>query len=128
MGKCYSIKGKCYFCENNAIEHHISYTPEIVVYLCKKCHGKLHIIIKVYHDIIKKKDNGLRETEMKKIILSDNIKDIDEVWKIMNMSIKKSDKVKRIAETKCITTRHARRILNKLEQIEDEIEDKTPDN
>jgi len=47
--------------------------------------------------------------------LIDYFRNTDDVWKIMNMSIKDSEKVKMIAEARCITERHARRILNKLE-------------
>jgi hypothetical protein len=56
------------------------------------------------------------------LTLIDYFRETDEVWKIINMNIQRSDKVKRIAEAKCITERHARRILNKLEQIEEEEE------
>lgn len=127
MPKYYSIKGKCYFCEKDkVIEHHISYAPEIVVYLCKKCHGKLHILIKKYQEIIKKIDKGRREINVNKLILNNN--EIGDIKEIMNMPIKRVDKVKLIAEAKCITERHARRLLNKLEQIEDETEDTTSDN
>jgi hypothetical protein len=68
------------------------------------------------------------------LTLIDYFRDTDDVWKIMNKPIKRSEKVKQIAEAKCITERHARRILNKLEQIEeDEIKetlskDKAPNN
>jgi len=40
----------------------------------------------------------------------------DEVWKIINMKIKRSEKVKKIAELKCITERQARRIVTKFEK------------
>lgn len=117
----FSIKGNCYFCnDDKIIEHHISYTPEIAVYLCKKCHSKFHILINEYHHIIKKKDNGKREITMKKLILSDDINEVNDILKIANMDIKRSDKVKMIAEAKCITERHARRILNKLENIKED--------
>lgn len=38
---------------------------------------------------------------------------IDEVWKIINSNIKRSEKVKKIAELKCITDEAARKILRK---------------
>lgn len=42
--------------------------------------------------------------------------DIDDIWKIMNSNIKRSEKVKKIAELKCITDRGARKIVNKFEE------------
>jgi hypothetical protein len=57
------------------------------------------------------------------LTLIDYFRETDDIWKIMNLLIKRSEKVKRIAEAKCITERHARRILNKLEQIEENGED-----
>ena len=39
----------------------------------------------------------------------------DEMWKIINMNIKRSEKVKKIAELKCITERGARKIVGKYE-------------
>ena len=47
--------------------------------------------------------------------LVDYFRKTDEVWKIINMPIKKSEKIKLIADAKCISDRHARRIYNKLE-------------
>jgi len=60
--------------------------------------------------------------------LIDYFRETDDVWKVMNMPIKRSEKIKRIAEAKCITERHARRILNKLEQIEEEDDKNIPPN
>jgi len=41
---------KCYFCNNSqVIEHHLSYNPERIIYLCESCHVKLHFIIETYH-------------------------------------------------------------------------------
>ncbi len=40
---------------------------------------------------------------------------IDEEWKILNSNIKRSEKVKKIAELKCITERGARKIVEKFE-------------
>ena len=54
--------------------------------------------------------------------LVDYFRKTDEVWKIINMPIKKSDKIKLIAEAKCISDRHARRIYNKLEGKKEEDE------
>jgi hypothetical protein len=47
--------------------------------------------------------------------LIDYFRKTDEIWKILNMPIKKSEKVKLIAEAKCITERHAYRIIQKFE-------------
>lgn len=41
---------------------------------------------------------------------------IDEEWKILNSSIKRSEKVKKISELKCITERGARKIVEKFER------------
>lgn len=41
--------------------------------------------------------------------------EVDEVWKIMNSKIKRGEKVKQIAELKCITERGARKIVEKFE-------------
>jgi hypothetical protein len=47
--------------------------------------------------------------------LIDYFRKTDEIWKILNAPIKKSEKVKLIAEAKCITERHAYRIIDKFE-------------
>jgi len=48
--KCFSKIEECYFCKNkDIVEHHISYFPEKIIYICKSCHLKLHHIIKEYH-------------------------------------------------------------------------------
>lgn len=41
--------------------------------------------------------------------------DVDEIWKIINSNIKRSEKVKKISELKCITDRQARRIVERFE-------------
>lgn len=43
-------------------------------------------------------------------------RDVDEVWEIINKNIKRSEKVKKIAELNCITERQARRIVSKFEK------------
>lgn len=52
---------------------------------------------------------------MNDLSLIDYFRKTDEVWKILNMNVKKSEKVKMIAEVKCITERHAYRIMEKFE-------------
>lgn len=45
---------ECYFCkEKDVMEHHMSYKPERVIYLCRACHNKLHFVIDKYHKYIK---------------------------------------------------------------------------
>jgi len=58
------------------------------------------------------------------LALIEYFKKTDEVWKILNSPIKRSEKVKLIAVEKCITDRHARRIVEKFENGKD----KTPNN
>jgi hypothetical protein len=50
--------GYCYFClkNNNLIEHHLSYNPEVLISLCQQCHSKLHFLIKDYHNNNLEKD------------------------------------------------------------------------
>lgn len=87
---------------------------------------------KLYHLIEEGREvNSVREINKLRLIanfsenligdltLIDYFRETDDIWKIMNLPIKRSEKVKKIAEAKCITERHARRILNKLEQIEE---------
>lgn len=47
--------------------------------------------------------------------LIEYFRDTDEIWKIINSNIKRSEKVKKIAELRCITERGARKIVSKLE-------------
>ena len=49
---------ECYFCntKQKVIRHHISYNPEIMIYLCRNCHSKIHIVLDEYHKIIVEKD------------------------------------------------------------------------
>lgn len=42
--------------------------------------------------------------------------EIDEEWKILNSNIKRSEKVRKIAELRCITERGARKIVEKFEK------------
>lgn len=47
----------CYFCKNNKIiMHHMSYSPEVLIYLCKSCHNKLHFLVQEYHKQIKERN------------------------------------------------------------------------
>jgi len=48
--------------------------------------------------------------------LIEYFEEVDEIWKIFNSKIKRSEKVKKIAELKCITERQAREIVAKFEQ------------
>jgi hypothetical protein len=43
------LKSVCYFCDNDkTVGHHYNYeTPTKIIWLCKKCHGKLHFILKI---------------------------------------------------------------------------------
>ena len=51
--KYWNNNRQCYFCPENKdlLEHHVSYIPEILIYLCKKCHHKHHLIIQEYHKL-----------------------------------------------------------------------------
>lgn len=49
------------------------------------------------------------------LTLIDYFRNTDDVWKILNMPLKRAEKVKRIAEAKCITERQAYRIIEKFE-------------
>ena len=48
--------------------------------------------------------------------LIEYFEEVDEIWKVFNSKIKRSEKVKKIAEIKCITERQARDIIIKFEQ------------
>lgn len=48
--------------------------------------------------------------------LIEYFEEVDEIWKVLNSEIKRSEKVKKIAEIKCITERGAREIVIKFEQ------------
>lgn len=48
--------------------------------------------------------------------LIDYFRETDEVWRIINKDIKRSEKVKKIAELRCITERGARKIVSKFEK------------
>ena len=85
------------------------------------------ILEKIYHLIEIGEPKSVREIwKLKKIALFsltlvgdlsliDYFIETDDVWKITNMDIKRSEKVKKIAELKCITKRGARKIVNKFE-------------
>ena len=93
----------------------------------KKSELSEQVIEKLYHLIESGENKSVREMwRLKKIAsfslsllgdlsLIDYFKETDEVWKIINLNIKRSDKVKKIAELKCITERGARKILKKFE-------------
>lgn len=49
------------------------------------------------------------------LTLIDYFRKTDDVWKVLNMPIKRAEKVKLIAEAKCITERQAYRIIEKFE-------------
>lgn len=69
------INGKdaCYFCEELETEqHHINYYPQKIVWVCLKCHHKLHTIIKEYHQSYDKKDDYIKSLE----ILIENVRKI----------------------------------------------------
>jgi len=42
--------------------------------------------------------------------------EIDEEWKILNSNMKRSEKVRKIAELRCITERGSRKIVEKFEK------------
>jgi len=48
--------------------------------------------------------------------LIEYFEEVDDIWKVLNSEIKRSEKVKKIAEIKCITERGAREIVIKFEQ------------
>lgn len=48
--------------------------------------------------------------------LIDFFKQTDDIWKVINSKIKRSEKVKKIAELKCISERQARRIVEKYDE------------
>lgn len=82
---------------------------------------------KVYHLIDMGEPKSFRDIwKLKKIAsfslsligdlsLIDSFQETDDLWKIINMNIKRSEKVRKIAELKCITERGARKIINKFE-------------
>lgn len=40
-------KEECYFCKDKKIiKHHVIYKPEVLLYLCKSCHNKLHFVLR----------------------------------------------------------------------------------
>jgi len=67
--KEYGKKDLCYFCKSNKflIAHHISYLPEIIIYLCKSCHRRIHFVLKEYHQ-----SQIMLNEKMKKISLGIN--------------------------------------------------------
>ncbi len=71
-------QSNCFFCNNNlTIQHHISYYPQVIVYLCNSCHIKLHKIIKEYHNNEETKNYYIRNLEdtLKNVarIVSENV-------------------------------------------------------
>lgn len=66
--KCISLEKKylndskcCFFCDKEkTIQHHISYVPEKLIFICESCHFKLHNLIKEYHKQTIEKDNILK--------------------------------------------------------------------
>ena len=86
------------------------------------------VLEKLYHLIETGEPKSVREMwKLKKIAvfslalvgdlsLIDYFMETDEVWKITKMDIKRSEKVKKIAELKCITERGARKIVSKFEK------------
>lgn len=48
------IKEECYFCGENKTEgHHHDYSkPLDVTWLCKRCHGKLHTLLRLHNVIL----------------------------------------------------------------------------
>jgi len=47
LGYCVLKVGECYFCQKTEKlnDHHICYNPQVVVRICKRCHGKLHALL-----------------------------------------------------------------------------------
>jgi len=89
--------------------------------LSEKISNKIYALMehgepKSVRDIAKLKDVARFSLNlMGDLSLIDYFIDTDEVWTIMNMDIKRSEKVKKIAELKCMTDRGARRIAEKFE-------------
>ena len=52
-GKIFLNETNCYFCKclSEIVQHHISYNPEKIIYLCSSCHNKIHIIMKEQHEL-----------------------------------------------------------------------------
>jgi ribosomal protein L37AE/L43A len=51
----------CYWCKDKKVkQHHISYSPEIIIWLCSHCHSRLHYVIKMYHQQIINKDTTIK--------------------------------------------------------------------
>ena len=43
-------KGQCFFCGNpETMAHHYDYSKSFnIIWLCKKCHGRLHLVLRLY--------------------------------------------------------------------------------
>lgn len=89
---------------------------------------------KVYHLIENGEDvNSVREIKKLRTLaafstilvgdlsLIDFFRKTDDIWKILNAPIKRAEKVKQIAEAKCITERHARRLVEKFENLKENL-------
>lgn len=73
--KVYKINSKqCYFCGNKKdnIFHHVSYNPEVVVRLCRSCHGKIHFLQKKDHEANIKKDSYIKKVH-------DSLEDLNKI-------------------------------------------------
>ena len=55
----------CYFCDSgdNLVEHHITYSPEVTVTLCKSCHNKIHFVMKQQQEVEKQRLKSFTELE-----------------------------------------------------------------
>jgi hypothetical protein len=82
------------------------------IYHLIDCNEEIHSVREMNKLILITKFSDMLIGDM---TLIDYFRKTDDVWKILNTDNKDSDKVKMIAEARCITERHARRILNKLE-------------
>lgn len=70
-------ENECYFCENRkTIKHHFSYNPERIVYICLKCHSKIHVIQEAYHNGNLQKDIKIKTLERTLKIITDEIKSV----------------------------------------------------
>lgn len=63
--KCGGNENSCYLCnvKGKSEKHHISYSPERIIFLCSSCHKKIHYIFK---------EHQKREKEILKYLISTN--------------------------------------------------------
>jgi hypothetical protein len=66
---------RCFFYDTEECEeHHISYTPEVIVHLSERAHQKIHVLLREYHSQIVAKD----------VIIAELQTHIKEIQKVVN--------------------------------------------